>query len=41
MSILYLCVLVCMWARFMPPIGVEASDTLRVVQSNPLHAAFL
>lgn len=25
----------------LPPIGVEASETLRAVQSNPFHAAFL
>ena len=35
------CVCVCVCARFLPPIGVEASDTLRAVLSNPLHAAFL
>lgn len=33
----HLCVCVCI----LPPIGVEASETLRAVQSNPLHAAFL
>lgn len=33
-----MCVCVCV---FCSPIGVEASETLRVVLSNPLHAAFL
>lgn len=33
-----MCVCVCV---FCSPIGVEASETLRAVLSNPLHAAFL
>lgn len=32
------CMCVC---GFCSPIGVEASETLRAVLSNPLHAAFL